>query len=227
MKKIGVLLSGSGVYDGSEIHEAVLTLLAIAQKGAKAVCMAPDVNQYHVVNHTNGEEMNETRNVLVESARIARGEIQDVKSVDLSELDALAIPGGFGTAKNHTDWAFNGPDGTINGDVQALIRGMVDAKKPILAMCMGPTTVAKALQDSAVHATLSVGTDQEASSYEIDAISQGMEKVGAKPVMKTVREIAIDEENKIISAPCYMMEANIVDVHNNIQQAVDALMDLI
>ncbi len=225
MKKIGVLLSGSGVYDGSEIHETVFTLLALAEAGAEAVCMAPNVDQHHVVNHLNGEEMNETRNVLVESARIARGDVQDLKTVNVSTLDGLVIPGGFGTAKNHTKWAFSGPDGAINADVATLIQAIVDQGKPIAALCMGPTTVAKALEGTVHKASLSVGTSAETSPYDIAGISGGIEKTGAIAVEKSVREIAVDDSLKIISAPCYMMEASIIEVRNNIKMAVDKLME--
>lgn len=224
MKKIGVLLSGSGVYDGSEIHESVFTLLALAEAGAEAVCMAPDVEQHHVVNHLNGEEMNETRNVLVESARIARGDVQDIKSVDVSSLDGLVIPGGFGTAKNHTKWAFSGPAGEINPDVAQLIRSFVEQGKPIAALCMGPTTVAKALEGTDYRAKLSVGTTAEASPYDIAGILGGMEKTGAESTEKSVREIAVDDSLKIISAPCYMMEASILEVRENIKMAIERLM---
>lgn len=222
-KKIGVLLAGNGVYDGSEIHESTFVLLAIAQHGAEAVCFAPDVDQHHVINHLNGDEMNEKRNVLVESARIARGDIASASSINTVELDALVIPGGFGTAKNHTKWAFEGPDGEINSEVQRIIVEMVKANKPLVGLCMGPTTIAKALEGSNIHASLTVGSTAEASPYEIDAISQGMEKTGAKAEMKTIREVLIDDKNNIITAPCYMMEASILEVHDNVQQAVKAL----
>lgn len=224
-KKIGVLLSGSGVYDGSEIHETTLALLAIAQHGGEAVCLAPDVDQHHVINHITGEEMNESRNVLIESARIARGNIQAVSATAVNELDALVIPGGFGTAKNHTKWAFEGPEGEINSAVKSLITQVVSAQKPLVGLCMAPTTIAKALEGTDIHASLTVGTQSQPSPYEIEAISQGMEKVGAKAEMKSVQEILVDSENRIITAPCYMMEASIVDVHNNIQQAIKALFE--
>lgn len=211
------------MYDGSEIHESTFVLLAIAQHGAEAVCFAPDVDQHHVINHLNGDEMNEKRNVLVESARIARGDIASASSINTVELDALVIPGGFGTAKNHTKWAFEGPDGEINSEVQRIIVEMVKANKPLVGLCMGPTTIAKALEGSNIHASLTVGSTAEASPYEIDAISQGMEKTGAKAEMKTIREVLIDDKNNIITAPCYMMEASILEVHDNVQQAVKAL----
>lgn len=225
--KIGVLLSGNGVYDGSEIHESVFTLLAIDQHGAEAVCMAPNVKQHHVVNHLTGEDMDEERNVLIEAARIARGAISDLAEMKAEGLDALVIPGGFGAAKNLTKWAFSGPDGEIVPDVKRIIREFVEAKKPIVGLCMGPTVIAKALEGSGQQTHLTVGTTEEASPYEIDAISAGMEKAGAVAEMRSVREIAIDAENRIITAPCYMMEGSVSDIHQNIKQAIDSLFDLL
>ena len=225
--RIGVLLSGNGVYDGSEIHESVFTLLAIDENRGEAVCMAPDIEQHHVVNHITGNEMPEKRNVLVEAARIARGAITDLAEVKAEDLDALVIPGGFGAAKNLTTWAFSGPDGDINTEVKRIINEFVQSRKPVVGLCMGPTVIAKALEGVGLEERLTVGTTKERSPYEIGAISQGMEKTGAVAEMKTVREIAIDHKNRIISAPCYMMEASITDVRNNIKQAVDALFEML
>ncbi len=225
--KIGVIFSGSGVFDGTEIQEGVFTLLAIKKVGAEAVCFAPDINQHHVINHITGEEMDETRNVLVESARIARGDIQSLDNFNSSQLDALVLPGGFGAAKNLTGWAFSGPDGDINQQVKNAIISMVKSKKPVAGLCMGPTVIAKALEDSGVSATLTVGSTEAPSPYEIDAISQGMEKTGATAVMKTVEEISVDTENKIVTAPCYMMEADILQIRNNVQKAIDELVKLV
>lgn len=224
--KVGVLLSGCGVYDGSEIHETVFALLALKQNNAEAICFAPNVDQHHVVNHLNGDEMSESRNVLVESARIARGDIKDIKEVLVNDIDALFIPGGFGAAKNLSKWAFNGPEGEILDEVKQLIVGMVEANKPVAGVCMGPTLIAKALEQSNVNATLTVGTTKENSPYEIEAISNGMESLGATAVMKTVSEVAVDPENKIVTAPCYMMEANIAEIHDNVQQAVKELLSM-
>lgn len=222
-KKIGVLLSGSGVFDGSEIHESVFTLLAVDKRNGEAVCFAPDADQHHVINHLNGDEMNEKRNILTESARIARGKIQDVTKADVKALDALVIPGGFGTAKNHTKWAFEGPDGKIRSDVKKLINDFSAAGKPILGLCMAPTTIAKALEGSDRKVKLTVGTTEENSPYDIKAISGGMEKTGAKAEMKTVKEVLVDEDNRIITAPCYMMEASVSQVHENIEAATEEL----
>ncbi len=226
-KKIAVLLSGSGVYDGTEIQEGVFALLAIAQHGGEVKCFAPDVDQHHVINHLSGEEMNESRNVLIESARIARGQVEAVTEAEVNELDALVIPGGFGTAKNHTKWAFSGPEGKINSDVKDLIAAFYRNGKPIVGLCMGPTTIAKALEDVGENLKLTVGTTEEESPYDIGGISQGVEVLGATAVMKTIREIELDEANKIITAPCYMMEASIVEVQSNIEEAINSLFELL
>ena len=134
--KIGVLLSGCGVNDGSEIHESVLTLLAIKEHGAEYVCISIDKNQHDVINHVTGEAMNETRNMMIESARIARGEIENIRAISPADIDALIIPGGSGNAKNLTDWAFNGPDGTILPEVKLLIVNMINVGKPVAGLCV-------------------------------------------------------------------------------------------
>lgn len=225
--RIGVLLSGNGVYDGSEIHESVFTLLAIDENKGEAICMAPNIDQHHVINHISGDEMPEKRNVMIEAARIARGAITDLADMRADKLDALVIPGGFGAAKNLTKWAFSGPDGAINSEVKRIINEMVRAKKPIVGLCMGPTVIAKALEGAGLEERLTVGTTKEKSPYEIHAISQGMEKTGAVAEMKTIREIAIDAKNRIITAPCYMMEGSITDVRDNIKQAIDELFEML
>ncbi len=226
MKKIGVLLHGNGVFDGSEIHESVFTLLAIAEAGAEAVCFAPNVNQHHVLDHTTGQEMSETRNVLVESARIARGNIKDIIDIKADELDGLVMPGGFGTAKNITKWAFEGPAGPILDSVKILLLALVRQGKPIAGLCMSPTTIAKALEGTEFSAHLSVGTTTEPSPYDIAAIASGMESIGQVAEMTSVRDVAVDEALKIVTAPCYMMEANIIEVRENIKQAVEKLISL-
>ncbi len=224
---IAVLLSGNGVYDGSEIHESVLTLLNIDKEGGEYQCIAPDMEQHHVVNHINGEEMAEKRNVLVEAARIARGNIKNIKDVTASDFSALAIPGGFGAAKNLTKWAFNGPDGDIHPEVKRLILEFVKAGKPIAAFCMGPTVVAKALEGTEYHAELTVGTTEAKSPYDIAAVSAGMEKAGAVAKMVTVDEIAVDEKLNIVSAPCYMMEASIYEINFGISKAIKRLLRMV
>lgn len=225
--KIGVLLSGNGVFDGSEIQEAVFTLLAIEELSGEAVCMAPDIDQHHVLNHLTGEEMQEKRNVLIESARIARGKITDLAKIKAGDLHALVLPGGFGAAKNLTKWAFSGPDGEILPDVRRLINEMVIAGKPVCGLCMGPTVIAKALEGSGIHADLTIGTTDDPSPYDIEAISEGINKTGAHAIMKKVSEILIDQKNKIVTAPCYMMEASVPEIRNNIRMAIEATCSLI
>lgn len=225
--KIGVLLSGCGVYDGAEIQESLFAMLAIEEIGGETVAISINENQHHVVNHLTGEEMNESRNMLVEAARIARGAVKDINSLSISEIDALVIPGGFGSAKNFTNWAFEGPAGTIHPSVKKLITDIVNAKKPLVALCVSPVVVAKALEGSDIHSSLTIGSTDESSPYDINGFSQGLESIGVTTEMKTIREINIDTKNKIITAPCYMMDASLLEVRNNIQQAVQALKGLL
>lgn len=225
--KIGILLSGCGVYDGAEIQEAVLSMLAVQEIGAEYICISVDAPQHHVINHTTGEEMPETRNMLVEAARIARGEIHNINTIAPADIDALIIPGGFGSAKNFTKWAFEGPDGAILPEVKLLLVNLVNVGKPIAALCVSPVVLAKAFEGSAIHANMTIGSDKEGSPYSITDFSAGLAKTGVEPVMKTVREIQIDTTNKIVTAPCYMMDATILEIRNNIRQAVEALRDLI
>ncbi|MCF8407928.1 MAG: isoprenoid biosynthesis glyoxalase ElbB [Crocinitomicaceae bacterium] len=225
--KIGVLLSGCGVYDGAEIQETVFALLAIEELGAEAVCLSVNKNQHHVVNHLTGEEMPESRNMLVEAARIARGAVHDISTFDCNQIDALVIPGGFGSAKNFTTWAFEGPNGSILPEIKELIQQCISDKKPIAALCVSPVIVALALNQSDLQATMTLGTDKEKSPYEINAFSSGLSQTGVQVEMKTIREIAVDEKLKIVSAPCYMMDASIVEIRTNIQQAIQALIQLI
>lgn len=224
MKKIAVILSGSGVYDGSEIHEAVATLLSIAQNGWEYQCFAPNKNQYHVINHLTGDVQEETRHVMVESARIARGNVQSLDDLAAIEsCDALVIPGGFGAAKNLNQWAIKGAEGEIDSTVKAAILAMLKANKPLVALCMGPTVVAKALENSGMQALLTVGSTAAASPYDIAGISAGMESLGAKVANKQKHEVAVDETLRIVTAPCYMMEATIKEVFANAKQAIDVL----
>lgn len=223
---IGVLLSGCGVYDGAEIQEAVLTFLAIEEIGATYTCISIDANQHHVVNHLTGEEMSESRNMLVEAARIARGSIKEIKEIQPADIDALVIPGGFGSAKNFTSWAFDGPNGTIRDDVKLLLVNMINVGKPIVALCVSPVVLAKAFEGSSVNLNLTIGSSVENSPYEIPMFEVGLQTTGAKTEEKTIREILVDRENKVITAPCYMMEASVLEIRNNIKQAIEALKEL-
>lgn len=224
--KIGVLLSGCGVYDGAEIQESVCTLLSIEELGHEAVCIGIDKNQHHVVNHTNGEEMKESRNMLVEAARIARGNIKEINNVDPAEIDALVIPGGFGSAKNFTKWAFNGPDGEIMPEVKLLLVNLFNIGKPMAALCVSPVVMAKALEDAGVNYSMTIGSDQADSPYDIKGFSDGLSSKGVDTVMKTIDEIHVDTKNRIVTAPCYMMEASLLEIRKNISLAIGALCDL-
>jgi len=226
MKKIGVLLSGCGVYDGAEIQETAFTLLAIEELGAEAICIGINKNQHHVVNHINGEEMKENRNMLVEASRIARGKITSIDKITPNDIDALVIPGGFGSAKNFTTWAFKGPDAEILPEVKLLIVNLVNIGKPICALCVSPVVVAKALEHSKVKAKMTIGSSDAASEYDIAGFRAGIEATGAATVGKLISEIQIDQENRIVSAPCYMMETTLVELRNNIKMAIEATLAL-
>jgi len=225
--KIGVLLSGSGVYDGSEIHEAVFTLLAIAESGNEAVCIGINKEQHHVINHLNGEEQPEKRNMMVEAARIARGEITDINEITPADIDALVIPGGFGNAKSLTNWAFKGSDSQIIPEVKLLVVNMINVGKPIAALCVSPVVVAKAMEDSKVETTMTIGSSKAESPYDIQGFVNGLEAVGVKPTMKLANEIEVDKTNKIVTAPCYMMNTDLITLRNNIANAVNAMIELV
>ncbi|MBE0646939.1 MAG: isoprenoid biosynthesis glyoxalase ElbB [Bacteroidales bacterium] len=200
MKKIAVILAGCGVYDGAEIHEAVLTLLAIDKQGAAYQCFAPDMNQAHVVNHLKGEESAETRNVLVESARISRGNIKPLSEYSPVTFDGLIIPGGFGAAKNLCDWAFKGDECTVNPDVEKAIQTTFAAGKPIGAMCIAPVILAKLFDGT----NLTTGQDQASGGF--------IEKMGNKYTNTTHGEVVIDREKKLFTTPCYMLDARISEI---------------
>ncbi len=220
MKTIGVLLSGCGVMDGAEIHESVITLLAIDRAGHKAKCLAPNVDQMHVVNHLTGHPAKgEKRNVLVESARIARGEIADVAKVTPADLDALIVPGGFGAAKNLCSFAVDGPKCRVDGGVSRLIRGMVEARKPVGAVCIAPAVLAKVFEGTDVHPRLTIGTDA--------GTAQALEAMGAKHQACPVREFAIDEQHKIVSTPAYMLAGRISEAADGIERLVKKVIELI
>jgi enhancing lycopene biosynthesis protein 2 len=204
----------------------VLTLLAIEEIGAEAICISIDETQHHVINHLTGEEQAESRNMMVEASRIARGQVTEISQISTSDLDGLVIPGGFGSAKNFTNWAFQGPDGHINPKVKLLIVNMINVGKPIAALCVSPVVIAKALEGSKTKPVLTIGSDSEASPYDIPSFSSGLQRTGASSEMKKVREILVDAENKIITAPCYMMEASILDIRENIRSALEALRNL-
>jgi enhancing lycopene biosynthesis protein 2 len=225
--KIGVLLSGAGVYDGAEIHEAVLTLLEIESLGYEAVCIGVDAPQHHVVNHLNGQEQAQTRNMLEEAARIARGQIREIRTVVPADLDALVIPGGFGSAKNFSSWAFEGPNGQIRPDVKLLLVNMYNVGKPIVALCVSPVLLALAFEDMAIGQQLTIGSTSAPSPYNISDFKEGLQAKGAQTSDCSIQEICIDVPNRIITAPCYMLEASLPALQQNIRQAMLALKQLL
>ena len=216
MKKVGVILSGSGFLDGAEIQEAVSTLLSLSQRGAEALCFAPNEDQHHVINHLNQEEMSEKRNVLVESARIARGQIQDIKQASAEDLDALILPGGYGAAKNLCSFAFDGPECSVNSDIQNLVKAMHQAKKPIGAICISPALIAKIFEGTGVK--LTIGNDEGTAG--------AIEKLGQTHVSCPVEEPCIDEANKIVTAPAYMYDAQVKDVFKGIDELVAKVLEM-
>lgn len=217
-KRIGVVLSGCGVYDGSEIHEAVITLLAIDRAGAEAVCMAPNVNQMHVINHISGEPMaGDSRNVLIESARIARGNIKDIEQVKATDIDALILPGGFGAAKNLCDFAIKGADCTVNPEVTRLVKEIVAAKKPLAAVCIAPALIAKVLGE--LSPKLTIGTDADTAS--------ALQAMGADHVNCPVREFIVDREHRLVTTPAYMLAGRISEAAEGIEKTVKTLLEMI
>ena len=216
-KRVGVLLSGCGVFDGTEIHEAVITLLTLDRAGAKSVCIAPDVDQFHVVNHLNREEEKERRNVLVESARIARGDIRNIKEVRASDLDALIIPGGYGAVKNLSNFAVKGPDAKVHPEVKRLLTEMAKAKKPIGAICIAPATVTKALAERRPEVT--IGDDPGTAA--------AIETMGGVHRICPVDQIHIDKANRIVSTPAYMLGPGIKEVAEGIEKLVNQVVAMI
>lgn len=215
MKKVAVILSGSGVFDGAEIHESVLALHAIEKQGATWHCFAPNIDQLHVINHKTGEEMDETRNVLVESARIARGRIEDVAKLNVDDYDALLLPGGFGAAKNLTDFAIKGAECSINTHVASACRAFAQARKPAGYLCIAPTIIPM-IYGQGVQAT--IGNDA--------ATAAAFNTLGGQHVESPVDEVVFDKEHLVLSTPAYMLAENISQAAVGIEALVKKLIAL-
>lgn len=215
MKKVAVILSGCGVYDGAEIHESVITLLRLSQRGAQVQCFAPNIAQHHVLNHLTGEEMAESRNVLVESARIARGEVKDVREARAEDFDALIVPGGFGAAKNLSDFAFKGDQCEVQPDVLALAKAFAAAKKPVGLICIAPAMAAR-IYGAGVECT--IGTDE--------GTAQALTSMGAKHIDCAVEDIVEDKDRKLVTTPAYMLAQSIAEAASGINKAVDRVLEL-
>ncbi|GAO31539.1 isoprenoid biosynthesis glyoxalase ElbB [Geofilum rubicundum] len=214
-KKIAVVLSGCGVYDGAEIHESVFALWAIASAGASYDIYAPDVQQHHVINHLNGQEMPEKRNVLIEAARIARGDIQPVSELNATKADAILFPGGFGVAKNLCSFAVDGADCQVNPELEKVVKDFHQAGKPIGALCISPVLITKVLGNPEV----TIGSDADTA--------KAIEEMGGKHVNTSHAEVVVDATNKIVSTPCYMLDANILQIADGAKKAVDTLIKML
>lgn len=215
MKTVGVVLGGSGLYDGSEIHEAVITLLAITRAGAQAVCFAPDKPQQDVINHLTGEVMPEQRNVLVEAARIARGNIRPLSCAVASELDALIVPGGFGAAKNLSTIATDGSEAVIDADLLALSQAMHQAGKAQGFICIAPAMLPKIIP---APLRVTIGTDIDTAEM--------IEEMGGEHVPCPVDDIVVDEENKLVTTPAWMLAQDIGQVAQGIEKLVARVLEL-
>ncbi|MCK5297043.1 MAG: isoprenoid biosynthesis glyoxalase ElbB [Alphaproteobacteria bacterium] len=213
--KIAVVLSGCGVFDGTEIHEAVLTMLAIDQHGAEYQCFAPDMNHHHVIDHITGYSMGEERNVLVESARIARGNVMNLSEYNPADYDAIIFPGGFGAAKNLCTFAVDGTECNVNLDVEKAIKATHKAGKPIGALCIAPALIAKVLKGIEI----TIGNNEE--------VIDGLERMGAKHSAKSSGDICVDMDNRIVTSPCYMLDKSIADVAISADNAVEAILEMI
>lgn len=218
MKKVAVVLSGCGVFDGAEIHESVITLLALDRQGAEVHIFAPNVPQMHVINHLTQQPTGETRNVLVESARIARGDIKDLAEADINDFDAAIFPGGFGAAKNLCDFAIKGPDCTVNPAVEKFITDGLRAGKTMGFVCIAPALLAKVAGNIDLHPGLTIGTDAGTAA--------AVEKMGGQHINCPVRDFVVDEKNKIVSTPAYMLGQRISEVAEGIEKLVNKVLEL-
>ena len=219
MTRVGVVLSGCGVNDGAEIHESVITMLALDRAGVDIVLMAPNIDQLHVINHYTGSEMDESRNVLMESARIARGKIRDMAEVHASDVDALIFPGGFGVVKNLCDYAMAGTDCSVNPDVKRLATDVHKAGKPIGVICIAPAMFAKIMEGAGDSVEMTIGTDEQTSS--------DINSMGSNHISCPVEDIVIDKKNKIVSTPAYMLAQRISEAAEGIEKLVKEVLAMV
>lgn len=215
--KVAVILSGCGVYDGAEIHESVLTLLALDKAGAHVQCVAPDITQKQVIDHTTGNEAeDEDRNVMVEASRISRGDILPLDSIDTASYDIFIYVGGFGVAKNLSSYAFDGPSYDVDPSVVDLIQTSHEAGKPQGFMCIAPVLAAQALGKKGIQ--LTIGNDPDTAA--------AIESKGAKHINCAVDSIVVDTDNRIVSTPAYMLAKSISEAESGISKLVTAILKL-
>ena len=216
MSKLAVVLAGCGVYDGAEVNEAVLTLLSLEQQGASYQCFAPDIEQMHVINHLTGEPVpGETRNVLVEAARIARGNIQDLAQLEVAQFDGLLVPGGFGAAKNLCNFAVAGADMTVQPDFLRIARAFHQAGKPIGLICIAPV-MAAAICGQGSQCT--IGNDADTAA--------AIEAMGGKHLACPVSEARVDTERKLVTTPAYMLAGGVAEAYSGISKCVAQVLAL-
>lgn len=220
MLNVGVVLSGCGFKDGSEIQEAVFTLYHLDSLNTKVLCMAPNINQSKVVNHITGESINETRNVLIESSRISRGDIKDIQDVNIKELDAIIFPGGFGAAMNLSDLAEKGADLQVNPQIENVIKEFYNMKKPIGFICISPAVASKVLGNLNTNnkPKLTIGNDK--GTAEI------INKMGCQHIDSPVDNIVVYTENKIVSTPAYMYDSRPSEVFKGIEKLVKEVVSM-
>jgi enhancing lycopene biosynthesis protein 2 len=217
MKKVAVILSGCGVYDGSEIHEAVLTLLAIEQNGASYRCFAPNIAQHHVINHLTGEVSDsESRNVLVESARIARGDIEDLCELQEQNFDALIVPGGFGAAKNLCNFALDADNYQVNPQVLTACQAFAKVDKPAGYMCIAPSML-PLIYPKGVQGT--IGTDKDTAAF--------IEAKGLVHNSCNVGDVVVDSAHKLVSTPAYMLATSLTEASLGINNLVKNVLALV
>jgi len=218
MKKVAVVLSGAGVFDGAEIHESVITILALDRQDADVKFLAPNVSQMHVVDHLSKQPTNETRNILVESARIARGDIKDLAEADINDFDAVIFPGGFGAAKNLCNFAVKGPDCNVNPVVEKFVTDGFKAGKVMGFMCIAPALCARIAANLNIHPKITIGTDKSTAA--------AVESLGAQHVDCPVNDIVVDEQNKIVTTPAYMLGQRISEIADGIEKLVAKVVEI-
>jgi len=217
MKRVAVILSGCGVFDGTEVHESVLTLLALDRANARITCAAPDVPQHHVINHLTQQPVpGETRNVLVESARIARGKVIPLSQLKVSELDAIILPGGFGAAKNLCTFALAGERFDVHPEVVRVVREAHKAGKPIGFVCIAPAIAAKLFGPE--HVEFTIGTDA--------GTAKALEASGGQHVHCNVFNAVVDQRLKIVTTPAYMLASRITEAEAGINKLVQAVLEM-
>ena len=216
MAKVAVVLAGCGVYDGAEVNEAVLTLLSLEQQGASYQCFAPDVAQLHVINHLTGEPVaGESRNVLVEAARIARGNVLDLATADPADYDALVVPGGFGAAKNLCNFAVAGDQMEVQSDFMRVAQAFHRAGKPIALMCIAPV-MAAAICGAGTQCT--VGNDPE--------VAAAIASMGGEHLECPVSEARVDAQKKLVTTPAYMLAGSVAEAYSGISECVQEVLAL-